>query len=137
MGIDQLELHSVQIGYLKILQMGSTDPKDTKAGKEIRGSVSRSQLDGRHSNGSHHSNDSIGLFRHNTSVGQSQRGSKSGHQSINLSQDVLRATLQCRLRPPSKYQSQEQLKKNPAPLISFKTTARIDRNLEKKCSGEQ
>ncbi|KZV27704.1 hypothetical protein F511_28391 [Dorcoceras hygrometricum] len=40
MGIDQLELHSVQLGYLKILQMGNTDPKDTKAGKEIRGQAS-------------------------------------------------------------------------------------------------
>ncbi|KZV32747.1 hypothetical protein F511_32642 [Dorcoceras hygrometricum] len=30
----------------------------------------------------HHSDDSVGLFRHDTSVGQSQRGSKSGHQSI-------------------------------------------------------
>ncbi|KZV15679.1 cyclase-associated protein 1 [Dorcoceras hygrometricum] len=40
MGIDQLALHSVQLGYLKILQMGNTDPKDTKAGKEIRGQAS-------------------------------------------------------------------------------------------------
>ncbi|KZV22844.1 hypothetical protein F511_19436 [Dorcoceras hygrometricum] len=30
MGIDQLNLHSVQLGYLKILQMGNTDPKNTK-----------------------------------------------------------------------------------------------------------
>ncbi|KZV36855.1 hypothetical protein F511_16503 [Dorcoceras hygrometricum] len=36
MGIDQLTLQPVQLGYLKILQMGNTDPKDTKAGKEIR-----------------------------------------------------------------------------------------------------
>ncbi|KZV19192.1 hypothetical protein F511_38994 [Dorcoceras hygrometricum] len=30
----------------------------------------------------HHYDDSVGLFRHDTSVGQSQRGSQSGHQSI-------------------------------------------------------
>ncbi|KZV51353.1 TMV resistance protein N-like [Dorcoceras hygrometricum] len=29
-GIDQLNLHSVQLGYLKILQMGNTDPNNTK-----------------------------------------------------------------------------------------------------------
>ncbi|KZV16727.1 hypothetical protein F511_25873 [Dorcoceras hygrometricum] len=39
-GIDQLALHSVQLGYLKILQMGNTDPNNTKAGKEIRGQAS-------------------------------------------------------------------------------------------------
>ncbi|KZV46656.1 hypothetical protein F511_15458 [Dorcoceras hygrometricum] len=40
MGIDQLALHPVQLGYLKILQMGNTDPNNTKAGKEIRGQAS-------------------------------------------------------------------------------------------------
>ncbi|KZV43750.1 hypothetical protein F511_39502 [Dorcoceras hygrometricum] len=40
MGIDQLALRSVQLGYLKILQMGNTDPNNTKAGKEIRGQAS-------------------------------------------------------------------------------------------------
>ncbi|KZV27657.1 hypothetical protein F511_43140 [Dorcoceras hygrometricum] len=50
MGIDQLELHSVQLGYLKILKMGNTDPNNTKAGKQIREPVSPSQLGGRHSN---------------------------------------------------------------------------------------
>ncbi|KZV45427.1 peroxisome biogenesis protein 1 [Dorcoceras hygrometricum] len=50
MGIDQLNLHSVQLGYLKILQMGNADPNNTKAGKQIRGSVNPSQLGGRHSN---------------------------------------------------------------------------------------
>ncbi|KZV44952.1 hypothetical protein F511_28840 [Dorcoceras hygrometricum] len=49
MGIDQLNLHSVQLGYLKILQMGNADPNNTKAGKQIRGSVNPSQLGGRHS----------------------------------------------------------------------------------------
>ncbi|KZV20946.1 hypothetical protein F511_38291 [Dorcoceras hygrometricum] len=39
-GIDQLALHSVQLGYLKILQMGNTNPNNTKAGKEIRGQAS-------------------------------------------------------------------------------------------------
>ncbi|KZV25128.1 hypothetical protein F511_43302 [Dorcoceras hygrometricum] len=147
MGIDQLNLHSVQLGYLKTLQMGNTDPNNTKAGKEIRGQASvrraikqlimqhakidamkcmraikgriarpvsqlaiisveplyharcinrrnhRSVIFRAHqpitarwysdtTNQSHHSDDSVGLFRHNTSVGQSQHGSKSGHQSI-------------------------------------------------------
>ncbi|KZV16337.1 hypothetical protein F511_35075 [Dorcoceras hygrometricum] len=40
MGIDQLALHSVQLGYLKILQMGNTDPNNTIARKEIRGQTS-------------------------------------------------------------------------------------------------
>ncbi|KZV55057.1 hypothetical protein F511_33529 [Dorcoceras hygrometricum] len=39
-GIDQLALHSVQLGYLKILQMGNTDPNNTKSGKQIRGQAS-------------------------------------------------------------------------------------------------
>ncbi|KZV33605.1 mitochondrial translocator assembly and maintenance protein 41 [Dorcoceras hygrometricum] len=43
MGIDQLALHSVQLGYLKILQMGNTDPKDTKVGEEIRDQASLSK----------------------------------------------------------------------------------------------
>ncbi|KZT76359.1 hypothetical protein F511_46615 [Dorcoceras hygrometricum] len=30
MGIDQLNLHSVQLGYLKTLQMGNIDPNNTK-----------------------------------------------------------------------------------------------------------
>ncbi|KZV49417.1 bromodomain and extraterminal domain protein 9 [Dorcoceras hygrometricum] len=34
MGIDQLGFQSVQLGYLKILQMGNADPNNTKAGKE-------------------------------------------------------------------------------------------------------
>ncbi|KZV32749.1 hypothetical protein F511_31459 [Dorcoceras hygrometricum] len=37
MGIDQLKFQSVQLGYLMILQMGNTDPNNTKAGKRIRG----------------------------------------------------------------------------------------------------
>ncbi|KZV15755.1 myosin-15-like [Dorcoceras hygrometricum] len=40
MGIDQLNLHSVQLGYLKILQVGNTDPNNTKAGKQIQGQTS-------------------------------------------------------------------------------------------------
>ncbi|KZV24711.1 hypothetical protein F511_36061 [Dorcoceras hygrometricum] len=34
MGIDQLNFHSVQLGYLKILQMGNTDLNNTKQEKE-------------------------------------------------------------------------------------------------------
>ncbi|KZV22650.1 strictosidine synthase 3-like [Dorcoceras hygrometricum] len=34
----------------------------------------------------HHSNDSVGPFKHDTSVCRSQRGSISGHQSINMAQ---------------------------------------------------
>ncbi|KZV55395.1 hypothetical protein F511_03876 [Dorcoceras hygrometricum] len=41
-GIDQLELHSIQLGYLKILQMGNADPNNTKAGKQIRDQASNS-----------------------------------------------------------------------------------------------
>ncbi|KZV36553.1 hypothetical protein F511_44052 [Dorcoceras hygrometricum] len=36
----------------------------------------------------HHSDDSVGLFRHEKSVGQPQRGSQSGHQSICQAQYV-------------------------------------------------
>ncbi|KZV50697.1 cell division cycle 20.2, cofactor of APC complex-like [Dorcoceras hygrometricum] len=36
MGIDQLGFQSVQLGYLKILKMGNTDPNNTKAGNRIR-----------------------------------------------------------------------------------------------------
>ncbi|KZV16852.1 eukaryotic translation initiation factor 4G-like [Dorcoceras hygrometricum] len=147
--MDQLALHSVQLDYLKILQMGNTDPNNTKAGKKkyevkpqyeelskqlimqhaiinamkcmraIKGRIARpvnqlanhlnrasiprmvyqpgkssvrdlqspsahhSSVVFRHNQSvGHHSDDSVGLFRHDTSVGQSQRGSKSGHQSI-------------------------------------------------------
>ncbi|KZV17682.1 hypothetical protein F511_18140 [Dorcoceras hygrometricum] len=45
-----MNLHPVQLGYMKILQMDNTDPNNTKEGKEIRGPVSPSQLGGRHSN---------------------------------------------------------------------------------------
>ncbi|KZV31282.1 hypothetical protein F511_41657 [Dorcoceras hygrometricum] len=43
MGIDQLNLHSVQLGYLKILKVGNADPTNTKAGKQIRGQASLDQ----------------------------------------------------------------------------------------------
>ncbi|KZV41784.1 hypothetical protein F511_37956 [Dorcoceras hygrometricum] len=36
-------LHSVQLGYLKILQMDNIDPNNTKVGKEIRGQASLDQ----------------------------------------------------------------------------------------------
>ncbi|KZV43028.1 putative pectinesterase/pectinesterase inhibitor 33-like [Dorcoceras hygrometricum] len=73
-GIEQLNLHSVQLGYLKILQVGNTDPNNTKQEKkyEVKPQyeepskqlimqhdinqcyemqpVSPSQLGGRHSN---------------------------------------------------------------------------------------
>ncbi|KZV20686.1 hypothetical protein F511_09663 [Dorcoceras hygrometricum] len=39
-GIHQLNLHSVPLGYLKILQVGNADPNNTKAGKQIRGQAS-------------------------------------------------------------------------------------------------
>ncbi|KZV57493.1 hypothetical protein F511_31869 [Dorcoceras hygrometricum] len=72
-GIDQLALHSVQLGYMKILQMGNTDPNNTKAGKQIRGQASpvshHSSVVFRYDNTfDHHSDDSVGLFRHHTSV---------------------------------------------------------------------
>ncbi|KZV55682.1 hypothetical protein F511_29574 [Dorcoceras hygrometricum] len=55
-GVDQLNIHSVQPGYLKILQYGYTDPRHkTNQPVEIigpwsSGRVSPSQLGGRHSN---------------------------------------------------------------------------------------
>ncbi|KZV56111.1 hypothetical protein F511_16711 [Dorcoceras hygrometricum] len=53
--------------------------------------VSPSQLGGRHSNPAVTTPMIVvGLFRHDTSVGQSQRGSQSGHQSINLAQYISR-----------------------------------------------
>ncbi|KZV16416.1 phytosulfokine receptor 1-like [Dorcoceras hygrometricum] len=42
-GIDQLNLHSVQLGYLKVLQVGNADPNNTKAGKQIRDQASLDQ----------------------------------------------------------------------------------------------
>ncbi|KZV23094.1 WPP domain-interacting protein 2-like [Dorcoceras hygrometricum] len=148
MGIDQLNLHFVQLGYLKILQMGNTDPNNTKQEikyevkpqyeelskqlimqhaiidamncmRAIKDRIARpayqleiisreplyhAQQIGRwkssvrdnrgpsahHSSVvfrndksvAHHSDDSVGLFGHDTSVGQSQHGSQSGQQSI-------------------------------------------------------
>ncbi|KZV57451.1 mediator-associated protein 1-like [Dorcoceras hygrometricum] len=150
MGIDQLNLHSVQLGYLKILQMGNTEttqkqenkyevkPQYEELSKQLNmqhainqcyecmraikdriartasrlaiisieplyhaqqvsrwkssvrdlqdPSAHQSSVVFRHDKSvGHHSDDSVGLFRHNkhdNSVGQSQRGSQSGHQSI-------------------------------------------------------
>ncbi|KZV38135.1 hypothetical protein F511_01662 [Dorcoceras hygrometricum] len=42
----------------------------------------------------HHSDDSVGLFGHDTFVGHSQRGSQSGHKSINLDQDLCMNAIQ-------------------------------------------
>ncbi|KZV24652.1 hypothetical protein F511_37001 [Dorcoceras hygrometricum] len=47
------------------------------------GPVSPSQLGGRHSNGSHHSDDSVGLFGHDSTIGQSQRGTQSASIYLN------------------------------------------------------
>ncbi|KZV30269.1 hypothetical protein F511_39387 [Dorcoceras hygrometricum] len=70
MGIDQLGFQSVQLGYLKILQLGNADPNNTKAGKRVRGQASCINR-GNHRSViirpiSHHS--SV-VFRHNQSVG--------------------------------------------------------------------
>ncbi|KZV44318.1 hypothetical protein F511_24951 [Dorcoceras hygrometricum] len=43
MGIDQLGFQSVQLGYLKILQMGNVDPNNTKAEKEYELELSLKQ----------------------------------------------------------------------------------------------
>ncbi|KZV14352.1 hypothetical protein F511_43573 [Dorcoceras hygrometricum] len=91
MGIDQLGFQSVQLGYLKILKMGNTDPNNTKAGKRIRvyqpGKSSvrdhqarqPSQLGGFQTQLISWSptDDSVGPFRHDTSVCRSQSGSIS------------------------------------------------------------
>ncbi|KZV51670.1 hypothetical protein F511_32022 [Dorcoceras hygrometricum] len=160
MGIDQLGFQSVQLDYLKILQLGNTDPnnknhenkyetqttpkqenkyevkpqyeelskqlnmqhainqcyecmraiKDRIARpasqlanqsveplyhaqrvsrwkssvRDLQGpSAHHSSVVFRHDKSvGHHPDDSVGLFKHNKSVGQSQRGSQSGHQSI-------------------------------------------------------
>ncbi|KZV37030.1 hypothetical protein F511_11976 [Dorcoceras hygrometricum] len=91
MGIDQLDFQSVQLGYLKILQMGNADPNNTKAGKRIRGQVScinrgnhrsviirpvshHNSVVFRHNQSvGHHSDDSVVPFRHDTSVCRSQK----------------------------------------------------------------
>ncbi|KZV51274.1 hypothetical protein F511_25319 [Dorcoceras hygrometricum] len=39
-------LHSVQLGYLKILQVGNTDPNNTKAEKQIQGQASKTKKNG-------------------------------------------------------------------------------------------
>ncbi|KZV28113.1 hypothetical protein F511_27679 [Dorcoceras hygrometricum] len=97
MGIDQLGFQSIQLGYLKILQMGNADPNNTKAGKEYecinwgnhRSVIFRlvshhSSVVFRHNKSvGHHSDDSVVPFRHDTSVFRSPRGSISGSQSIN------------------------------------------------------
>ncbi|KZV50940.1 hypothetical protein F511_13137 [Dorcoceras hygrometricum] len=148
MWIDQLNLHYVQLGYLKILQMGNTDPNNTKqenkyevkpryeelskqlimqhaiidamkcmraikdriarpanqlanhlkrasiprtSNRPVESSVRDNRGPSAHHSSvvfrndksvTHHSDDSVGLFRHNTSVAQPQRGSQSGHQSF-------------------------------------------------------
>ncbi|KZV39005.1 hypothetical protein F511_38570 [Dorcoceras hygrometricum] len=100
MGIDQLGFQSVHPGYLKILQMGNTDPNNTNSGKRVRGQAScinrgnhrsviirpvshHSSVVIRHNQSvGHHSDDSVVPIRHDTSVCRSQRGSISGSQSI-------------------------------------------------------
>ncbi|KZV20687.1 hypothetical protein F511_09664 [Dorcoceras hygrometricum] len=107
MGIDQLGFQSVQLGYLKILQMGNTDPNNTKAGKEYEDNPEYDNLNRasiptqcinrgnhrsvifrpvshhssvvfRHNQSiGHHFDDSVVPFRHDTSVGRSQHGSIS------------------------------------------------------------
>ncbi|KZV36300.1 hypothetical protein F511_22415 [Dorcoceras hygrometricum] len=39
-GIDQLNFHSVQLGYLKLLQMGNTDPNNKSRKRNTRSSLS-------------------------------------------------------------------------------------------------
>ncbi|KZV56839.1 ankyrin repeat-containing protein-like [Dorcoceras hygrometricum] len=39
MGIDQLGFQSVQLGYLKLLQMGNADPNNTNQEKNTRSSL--------------------------------------------------------------------------------------------------
>ncbi|KZV46680.1 disease resistance protein [Dorcoceras hygrometricum] len=89
MGIDQLKFQSVQLGYLKILQLGNTDPNN-KSRKRKYECINRenhqsvifrlvshhSSVVFRHNQSvGHHYDDSVGPFRHDTSVCRSQRGS--------------------------------------------------------------
>ncbi|KZV49823.1 hypothetical protein F511_43290 [Dorcoceras hygrometricum] len=99
-GIDQLNFHSAQLGYLKLLQMGTQTQQD-KAGNKYEVKPQYEELSkqpisrwkssvrdhrgpsAHHSavetleSGSHHSDDSVGLFGHDSTVGQSQRGTQS------------------------------------------------------------
>ncbi|KZV48269.1 hypothetical protein F511_27407 [Dorcoceras hygrometricum] len=117
MGIDQLKFQSVQLGYLKILQQGNTDPNNKSRKRKyevkhqnrstrpanqlaihlIRASIPAQCINRgnhrsvifrpishhnsvvfRHNQSvDHHSDDSVGPFRHDTSVCRSQRGSIS------------------------------------------------------------
>ncbi|KZV29877.1 putative acyl-activating enzyme 1, peroxisomal [Dorcoceras hygrometricum] len=90
-GIDQLNFHSVQLDYLVLLQMGNADPNNKskeRSTSQSAGGNHRSVIIGarqpitarrRHSySGSHRSDDSVGLFGHDSTVGQSQRGTQSG-----------------------------------------------------------
>ncbi|KZV44200.1 protein kinase, catalytic domain containing protein [Dorcoceras hygrometricum] len=129
MGIDLLKFQSVQLGYLKILQLGNTDPNNknrkrkyevkpqnwsTRPANHLAVHLNRASILAqcinrgnhrsvifrpvshhisvvfRHNQSvGHHSDDRVGPFRHDTSVCRSQRGSISGHQSINLAQYIL------------------------------------------------
>ncbi|KZV18596.1 hypothetical protein F511_41375 [Dorcoceras hygrometricum] len=163
MGIDQLNLHSVQLGYLKILQMGNADPNNTKAGKQIRGSVNPSQLGGRHSNPvvttpmialdfsgttTQSASHNVALISGHRSVCQAQYNSrkslpKSRNQLKNYRVPLdrefeqLRDPLQGRSTASTGYQSKEQVSGIPAPPKSLKSSAENGGNLRKICSGEQ
>ncbi|KZV41315.1 nuclear pore complex protein Nup98-Nup96 [Dorcoceras hygrometricum] len=124
MGIDQLKFQSVQLGYLKILQLGNIDPnnKSRKRKYEVkpqnrsrrpanqlevhlnRASIAaqcinrgnhrfviirpvshHSSVVLRHNQSvGHHSDDTVGPFRQDTSVCRSQRGSNSASSQTDL-----------------------------------------------------
>ncbi|KZV32153.1 hypothetical protein F511_29159 [Dorcoceras hygrometricum] len=98
MGIDQLGFQSVQLGYLKVLQLGTQTQTTQKQEKKyecinqgnhrsviIRPVSHHSSVVFRHNQSvGHHSDDSVGPFRHDTSVCWSQRGSNSGGGSALL-----------------------------------------------------
>ncbi|KZV42420.1 hypothetical protein F511_12646 [Dorcoceras hygrometricum] len=103
-GIDQLNFHSAQLGYLKLLQMG-TQTQQNKAGNKYEVKPQYEELSkqpisrwkssvrdhrgpsAHHSSvetlesGSRHSDDSVGLFGLDSTVGQSQRGTQSEQEA--------------------------------------------------------
>ncbi|KZV55661.1 hypothetical protein F511_32144 [Dorcoceras hygrometricum] len=147
MGIDQLGFQSVQLGYLKILQMGNTDPNNTKAGKrtrENRSSRPANQLAVITVEPLYPHSVSIGeiigaaiaaytnyfLTGHGTHNSRDFPGAKiqklkRAEELSGLACENVRATLllrvppHCRLRLPNWYQSKELLKTSSTPPVSL------------------
>ncbi|KZV36010.1 protein LATERAL ROOT PRIMORDIUM 1-like [Dorcoceras hygrometricum] len=68
----------------------------------------------------------------NSKAATTQMNQSFKNHEATRTRQPLRDPLPGRFKPPSWYQSKEQLKENPAPPISFKTTAEITGNTEEK-----